>query len=447
MRLFRLNEYLKTQDNDFFVPDITWFYYGVHRQVTKYEDEDIETYYIQRPVPVSNNLLTYSDILLIRLNETDFYLMLKEESYVWPEAIIDDYVSCLKHGVICKVLQVLNNTYTSARCRSFGASNNLNEITCPAKLWYVTNMYFADEICRSVNFSSNGTILFATKSDGLNVFTGMPISTNSLKAYVTSIAPNNMSADISILAGQVNSDVDQACFTAGYHSIFDVLFTLDNSCPVSLIIYGVKDNVVYLDAWEMLTLNVELMFNNPELVSTELLTQSLLDVHVTNSDQLNIQTKYRNEHPKQGLTIHFQQKWLYPSVTTLNISTKFYHSKCNNISHVIRIAGVCPFNKQMIFYYPFINDNIDLLKTNLEDDDGINRVFDLPTNYQPPSSMGRAIPMTSNVYNADPSMKMYREKYIATQTGYVYKQCKDKRNRLVSFFLLSWLNLIKHRDT
>ncbi|GKT28420.1 Cation channel sperm-associated protein subunit beta like protein, partial [Aduncisulcus paluster] len=53
----------------------------------------------------------------------------------------------------------------------------------------------------------------------------------------------------------------------------------------------------------------------------------------------------------------------------------------------------------------------------------------LPTNYRPPSKYGTAIPICSNIYNADPSEPMYNNvKQISQETG-EYKQCLDKDTR------------------
>lgn len=50
-------------------------------------------------------------------------------------------------------------------------------------------------------------------------------------------------------------------------------------------------------------------------------------------------------------------------------------------------------------------------------------------NYRPPSALGRAIPVTDNIYNAAPDMGRYIDKFdISKKTG-SYKQCAGKSSR------------------
>jgi hypothetical protein len=65
----------------------------------------------------------------------------------------------------------------------------------------------------------------------------------------------------------------------------------------------------------------------------------------------------------------------------------------------------------------------------------------LPSNYRPPSSAGRAIPISSNIYNSDPSKPRYRNYFDESSSTGSYKQCTNRTNRYVALRLTLSIDL------
>jgi len=57
------------------------------------------------------------------------------------------------------------------------------------------------------------------------------------------------------------------------------------------------------------------------------------------------------------------------------------------------------------------------------------RFLELPSNYRPPSHRGKGIPLTVNVYNADPSKPLYMDWYKASRDVAQFKQCAAAAER------------------
>ncbi|KAL0246544.1 hypothetical protein GEMRC1_007756 [Eukaryota sp. GEM-RC1] len=99
---------------------------------------------------------------------------------------------------------------------------------------------------------------------------------------------------------------------------------------------------------------------------------------------------------------------LFPQVPSL--SCKF-----SPIVPASLIVGCSPFRKVVI------NHDIDLISS--IDDEFI--MEPLPINYRPPSRFGKGIPISDNIYNADPSQDMYFNIDGRSKSTGSYKQCEE----------------------
>lgn len=107
------------------------------------------------------------------------------------------------------------------------------------------------------------------------------------------------------------------------------------------------------------------------------------------------------DQPKVGLTT------VLVSGTDVNLACDI-----NAYESVFRIFVACPDGKELS-YVPA---------------NGSSYVT-LPTNYRPPSARGKGIPLTSNVYNADPSQRLYMDWFEVSRETAEFKQCANAITR------------------
>ncbi|XP_078263134.1 cation channel sperm-associated auxiliary subunit beta-like [Rhinoraja longicauda] len=90
----------------------------------------------------------------------------------------------------------------------------------------------------------------------------------------------------------------------------------------------------------------------------------------------------------------------------------------------------CPAGKMILYKEPISISRDEWLYGNPKDDETDSPLLKtLPVNYRPPSPQGINVPLSENIYNADPSKPRFRDFYkISKETG-IYKQCVAKKSR------------------
>jgi len=199
-----------------------------------------------------------------------------------------------------------------------------------------------------------------------------------------------------------------------------------------MVVTGTSDYLIYLDLHEYIELTVTFKIVPTAFIPKELLRKRLISIHMTNSKSTDIRQKYFSNKNEQSIKLTIKQKQIgiLSAVTSLRISSLIKQKNCGNLSHTVKIAGACSIEKYLMFRYPLEFTIEDFFDNNVYDPGDDKRLYDLPVNYQPPSSKGVAIPMTSHVYNADPSMPLHFERYLDSQPLHKFKQCDGKNNRL-----------------
>ncbi|KAK6479134.1 cation channel sperm-associated protein subunit beta-like [Huso huso] len=116
-------------------------------------------------------------------------------------------------------------------------------------------------------------------------------------------------------------------------------------------------------------------------------------------------------------------------MTTISVYVPEASLLCSLSSFTFRLRNFCPTSMR-ITYIPdrFISSD-EWLYGSPVDSMGNKLLMDLPVNYRPPSQLGIAIPVSDNIYNADPSKPRPRQYYqISINTG-TYKQCAGKSSQ------------------
>ncbi|XP_066294737.1 cation channel sperm-associated auxiliary subunit beta-like [Branchiostoma lanceolatum] len=102
---------------------------------------------------------------------------------------------------------------------------------------------------------------------------------------------------------------------------------------------------------------------------------------------------------------------------------------CPLTSHTVTLRCQCPPNKHMRYVYDHLLTEEEFLRGHPLDKDGRDLLQNLEVNYRPPSSMGVGIPLSNNIYNADPSQDRPNDFYqVSRETGQ-FKQCLGKSTR------------------
>uniref|UniRef100_W5N6L5 Cation channel sperm associated auxiliary subunit beta n=1 Tax=Lepisosteus oculatus TaxID=7918 RepID=W5N6L5_LEPOC len=112
--------------------------------------------------------------------------------------------------------------------------------------------------------------------------------------------------------------------------------------------------------------------------------------------------------------------------TTVIVSIPEASLLCTSTPFVFTLQNSCPTGLRIRYIPDQVISAHDWLHGDPRDSKGVKRLIDLPVNYRPPSQLGIAIPVSDNIYNADPSRPRPREFYqISKDTGR-YKQCAGK---------------------
>eukprot|EP00002_Diphylleia_rotans_P002970 TRINITY_DN11982_c0_g1_i1.p1 TRINITY_DN11982_c0_g1~~TRINITY_DN11982_c0_g1_i1.p1 ORF type:complete len:1299 (-),score=185.14 TRINITY_DN11982_c0_g1_i1:72-3968(-) len=166
-------------------------------------------------------------------------------------------------------------------------------------------------------------------------------------------------------------------------------------------------------------------------VSASLLPSTSGDVHMSVTESNNLDLSFEESVPSSPQS---PQTFSVTGSETVNeaISQVFlypqpYSVLCPQSLVTKTVVLSCPPAKFLKEVFPHPLQSFMEGREKTESGDAAARV--LPVNYRPPSHMGIAIPLTNNIYHADPSKPMYRSVLdISKKTG-EYKQCRGKMNR------------------
>ena len=180
----------------------------------------------------------------------------------------------------------------------------------------------------------------------------------------------------------------------------------------------------YLDSKDELHLSVKAVRK-----SNAFNTKALITVSLGNPRLFAAETHYSISELNHTLHLTLKQRPLISGMSLVTVHLQDVSLLCHSTSLRIAVYSLCPPAKRLKFMYPLSFSRSDFINRNAVDKKGIDRSFRLPINYRPPSSRGKAIPMSSNIYNAHPEQPPYRDAYKITRSNLRYKQCRGKQNR------------------
>eukprot|EP00948_MAST-09A_sp_MAST-9A-sp1_P001480 g1480.t1 len=156
----------------------------------------------------------------------------------------------------------------------------------------------------------------------------------------------------------------------------------------------------------LLTTNI--LVNENSIFGSFSSTSAMSTGSVQNSD--NGVTISENTNQIGKFTVEMRPRGSNVGVSVLIMEYPRAVLKCPASDHVVHINTNCPSTKELFldigFSDPdFLNDFLNLDRNRL-DSTGTPMFEDLPINYRPPSHLGRGVPDSSTVYNADPTQSL-----------------------------------------
>nr|XP_015206442.1 PREDICTED: cation channel sperm-associated protein subunit beta isoform X1 [Lepisosteus oculatus] len=184
------------------------------------------------------------------------------------------------------------------------------------------------------------------------------------------------------------------------------------------------NSLVYINLKEELTFSFKAsVFGSQTLV----FHKKLMKFTIGNPSLLKVTTAHSWDRANNHiLNITAFSNFFQKGQTTVIVSIPEASLLCTSTPFVFTLQNSCPTGLRIRYIPDQVISAHDWLHGDPRDSKGVKRLIDLPVNYRPPSQLGIAIPVSDNIYNADPSRPRPREFYqISKDTGR-YKQCAGK---------------------
>lgn len=359
-----------------------------------------------------------------RANPFEYLLRLDEENDKWTEYLVGRTVVCPTYKLSCQIKKQVNASTVSGDCAG-DALFNSSTLHCPSKSWFLVRGFSQpkengipkstwQQTCVDVVIGVQNTFRFVNNlTPDIDTRRGSLFSQNvSIGRIVKSHSGGNLSYEV--LSGTIKEGKTNLCFDANHLSFFNVLKQLDEYCPVESLTVNDTRQTIYLDKSESVGFKATLRFNANYPIANYIRKMNFIYVTLSHIDQLDVRTNYIKEKHGESMDILLKQSYFTSGVTSLTISTQIQHSKCEPLRYVFRIVGSCPSYKKIYCDPPYIAGSSNY-ETKL--------TTELPINYQPPSTHGTHLPITTNVYNVDGSEEMYHGDLVAPIVAPIYKQC------------------------
>lgn len=165
------------------------------------------------------------------------------------------------------------------------------------------------------------------------------------------------------------------------------------------------------------------------VVSKNLLYNPIPRILIGHPGLFSIMSVYQWSRLNTTLFITIKQRTLATGSSPLVIILENSSLFCRSTSLTVTIHSGCPPSKSLHYIYPTLFTDDVFLDSKAVDSKGHVRNHKLPVNYRPPSVRGKAIPMTSHIYNVDPLKPHYRSTYAITRETVRYKQCQGVNTR------------------
>ncbi|XP_072177103.1 cation channel sperm-associated auxiliary subunit beta-like [Diadema setosum] len=155
-----------------------------------------------------------------------------------------------------------------------------------------------------------------------------------------------------------------------------------------------------------------------------------MSVRITNPTLISMQMN--RTYDRFGMeTVHITvgHRVRNKGVTSIIVSIPFASLRCQSVSFTVTIHCTCPPTKRLHFVYDPPVTAEEFLHSWPKNRKNQSLLTLLEVNYRPPSKLGISIPLTNNVYNADPSKPRLNDHYQASKDSGFLKQCAGKASK------------------
>ncbi|XP_076407370.1 cation channel sperm-associated auxiliary subunit beta-like isoform X3 [Peromyscus maniculatus bairdii] len=187
-------------------------------------------------------------------------------------------------------------------------------------------------------------------------------------------------------------------------------------------------NVVkYLDVGNKENYELKLI---PNTRGMKLLQVPPVIVVVGNPALLEVKTEgYYDVTDSYHLKVHIASKFFQKGSTSLSMIMWEASTSCSVTTLLPIMKSSCSYLKTLHHIPGRQIPREDWISGVHKDSRGFNMIKTLPINYRPPSNMGISIPLTDNIYHADPSKPRPRSLFHKSKVTGKFKQCDNVPSR------------------
>ncbi|GCC24189.1 hypothetical protein chiPu_0002589 [Chiloscyllium punctatum] len=188
-------------------------------------------------------------------------------------------------------------------------------------------------------------------------------------------------------------------------------------------------NNVHLNPFVLLDLNDTVNFEFK--FSTRKAGSQVFKITVGNPHLIQISSKSRwDETGLSILNLVVTSNFNLRGYTTILVTIPEASLLCPITCLAIIVQCSCPARKAIVYLsHKYVSEHEWLHGLSENSTIEFNFLKELPVNYRPPSTFGINLPVSENIYNADPSKPKYRNFYELSKKTGRYKQCAMKKTR------------------
>ncbi|XP_033102127.1 cation channel sperm-associated protein subunit beta-like [Anneissia japonica] len=188
-----------------------------------------------------------------------------------------------------------------------------------------------------------------------------------------------------------------------------------------------KNRLIYLDMGDSFEFSVTA--TTKEIGYLRGSNKRLMKLTVSNRYLVHVVPEYhRDRLGIETLTVEVHNPINQQGSSTILIQLAQSSLTCPHTSLSIRFICGCPATKHLHYLQTPKITMEEFLEGDKKDEKNLPIFRSLSVNYRPPSTKGVAIPLSDNIYNADPSMPVPRTKYLISKESGSFKQCANARD-------------------
>nr|XP_014341836.1 PREDICTED: cation channel sperm-associated protein subunit beta isoform X2 [Latimeria chalumnae] len=187
------------------------------------------------------------------------------------------------------------------------------------------------------------------------------------------------------------------------------------------------NSVIFLDVRDEITLTFKAAVTDEVI---PVFQQKLIVVTMGNPEVLEVESVHSwDDFGNHIVVFKARNKFYERHYTTVVVVVRDSSLQCELASFSAMLKSSCPTGKMIYYVSPVAITDSEWLSGNAKDSKGADLLISLPVNYRPPSQRGISIPLTDNIYNADPSKPRLRDYYQTSKKSGKFKQCAGKLSR------------------